>query len=78
MMRDALLATTQRLQKLWEEAAFHSLLCAPVSPERQRWDSAVERLIDAMEAVEHFAGTVDPLLGRRDWRTRCQGVSAAH
>jgi hypothetical protein len=75
VVHQALVSTSHRLQELWEEALLHSQLSPPVSAQREQWESAAERLVDAMEAVERFAGTVDPLLGRRDWRTRCQGAS---
>jgi hypothetical protein len=69
--RDALCSTTARLQSLWEEATVAGRSSPAVSLERRRWDTAAERLVDAMEAVERFAGVVEPSVGRRDWRSRC-------
>jgi hypothetical protein len=71
VVRDVLRSTTTRLQVLWEEATSGGRSSPDVSLDRRRWDTAAQRLIDAMEAVELYAGTVDPSLGRRDWRSRC-------
>jgi hypothetical protein len=71
VVRVALLSTSTRLQVLWEEAALERRASPAVSLERQRWDSAAQRLVDAMEAVERLAETMEPSLGRRDWRSRC-------
>lgn len=73
VVRDTLLSTSTRLQVLWEEAALAGRESPEISLERCRWDSAAHRLIDAMEAVERLAKTMEPSLGRRDWRARCNG-----
>lgn len=75
VVRDALCSTTTRLHGLWEEATVAGRSSPEVGPERHRWDSAAQRLVDAMEAVERFAGTVEPTIGRRDWRSRCNGAA---
>jgi hypothetical protein len=69
-VRDTLRSTSTRLEALWEEAAMLRMNTPEVSAERPRCDAAAQRIIDAMEAMERFAGTMDPSLGRRDWRSR--------
>jgi hypothetical protein len=71
VVRVTLLSTSTRLQALWEEAALERRASPAVSLERQRWETAAQRLVDAMEAVERLAETMEPSLGRRDWRSRC-------
>jgi hypothetical protein len=71
IVRETLLSTSTRLELLWEEAALEGRASPAISVERRRWDSAAQRLVDAMEAVERLAETIEPSLGRRDWRSLC-------
>lgn len=73
VVRATLVTTSTRLQVLWEEATLEGRASPEVSLERRRWDSAAQRLIDAMEEMERLAQTMDPSVGRRDWRARCNG-----
>lgn len=75
LVRETLVSTSSRLHSLWEEAATRVRGCPPVSAERSSWDAAAHGLLDAMQAVERLAGSMDPGLGRRDWRARCDGAS---
>jgi hypothetical protein len=76
LVRDTLLSTSSRLQVLWEEAAHEGLASSASGDERRCWDTAAQRLVDAMQEVERLARTLEPSLGRRDWRARCNGVGA--
>jgi hypothetical protein len=75
-VRDMLVSTSTRLQVLWEEAASAERASPEISLQRRRWNSAAQRLVDAMEALEGLARTMEPTLGRRDWRARTEGAGA--
>jgi hypothetical protein len=75
-VRATIVSASSRLQGLWQEAATQRSTSPPVSLERRRWDNAAERLLDAMVALESYVATIDPMLGRRDWRSRCDGVTS--
>ncbi|MGZ4597555.1 MAG: hypothetical protein ACXV3V_11580 [Actinomycetes bacterium] len=72
-VHDTLRSTSTRLEALWEEAAALGRKSPEVSVERLRWAAAAQRIVDAMDEMERFARTMDPSLGRRDWRSRCNG-----
>lgn len=76
LVRDILVSSSSRLQVLWEEATVEERASPEVSLQRRSWNSAAQSLIHAMEALEGFAATMDPTLGRRDWRARTDGAGA--
>ena len=65
-MRAALVVLSRRLELLWREAQAHG---------SGDWDDAADRLVTAMTALEGYAGTLHPELGRRDWPARAQRSS---
>lgn len=74
--RQAVLGLAGRLEPLWREALTRTAAASEPTPESQRWDAAADSLEHAMTALERFSASVDPSLGRRDWRSRRLGHSA--
>jgi hypothetical protein len=69
-VRLSLLTLSARLESEWRAAAERLLGSLPDSEERQRWDTALARLTDALASLEGYAGGLDTTLGRRDWAAR--------
>ena len=78
-VRLSLLTLSARLESEWRAASERLLDSPPDSVERQRWDTAIRRLTDALASLEGYARGLDTTLGRRDWaarRPRLYGVSS--
>jgi hypothetical protein len=69
-VRLSLLTLSARLESEWRAAAERLLGSLPDSEERQRWDTALARLTDALTSLEGYARGLDTTLGRRDWVAR--------
>ncbi len=69
-VRSSLLCLSARLEAEWRAAAERFVKSPPQSLERQRWETALRRLTDALNSLEGFAGSLDTSLGRRDWTAR--------
>ena len=69
-VRVSLLTLSARLESEWRAAAERLLRSLPDSEERQRWDTALARLTDALASLEGYARGLDTTLGRRDWAVR--------
>lgn len=61
-LRATLVAMSSRLELLWSETRR--------SAGMTDWDVAGDRFVDALSALEGYAGLLEPELGRRDWRSR--------
>jgi hypothetical protein len=70
VVHESLVALGGGLEPLWREAAEQLRESPPSSAERARWGVAAARLTEALSSLEHFAGVLDPTLGRRDWASR--------
>ena len=69
-VRLSLITLSARLESEWRTAAERLLGSLPDSDERQRWDTALARLTDALACLEGYASGLDTTLGRRDWAAR--------
>ena len=69
-VRLSLLTLSARLESEWRAVSDRRLGSLPDSEERQRWDTALARLTDALASLEGYARGLDTTLGRRDWGAR--------
>ena len=69
-VRLSLLTLSARLESEWRAASERLVGSLPESEERQRWDTALARLTDALASLEGYARGLDTTLGRRDWAAR--------